>query len=355
METKDKTEIVSLLEVLSEKLKKPENKELLDYFLNELSPLLSTGEQRLDDIYELCIERIIKEQAAAFYKDFPISEICSQLESDYIGMERARRNNDFGEFSLKVYQQIECITNYACRSSKLQVIVSKMWGYPAFVKTGKGVEVSISERDGEYTIGKLVLIGDKKTEKSMMALQNLYALDKIRTIVYYYGFRAMMKNSDFDSYIEITSLLSYIYNCRNLNHRGNIPTLWEQEILDKILPLQSLYYFKFLGVLAQYVSFIKNGMDFLPSLENYANSLEKKEIKKEPIILSEAKAKKIDGKVKGNIIRIKSGKFELKIDGKLYIVNKPIKDGLNKGDVIEIDGYEIIYDNNISINSYTKV
>ena len=66
MDERDK--IKDLLKALSEKLKKPENKDLLDEFVTNSSASCSTGEQRLDDIYELCIERIIKEQANAFYK-----------------------------------------------------------------------------------------------------------------------------------------------------------------------------------------------------------------------------------------------------------------------------------------------
>ena len=58
MEERDK--IKNLLKALSEKLKKPENKDLRDEFVADLSVSCTTGEQRLDDIYELCIEKIIK-------------------------------------------------------------------------------------------------------------------------------------------------------------------------------------------------------------------------------------------------------------------------------------------------------
>ena len=169
-----------------------------------------------------------------------------------------------------------------------------MWGYPAYIKSEKGKELSISERsDGDFSIGKLVLVGEKKIEKSKMALQSLYAIDKIRTIVYFLGYQAMMKSSDYDSFIEITSLLNDIYQCRNMNHRGNTLNQWEQEILDRVLPLKSFYYFKFLGVLAQYISFIKNGMSFLPSLEKYANSLEKKDMKVELNVVDKIDLSKI--------------------------------------------------------------
>lgn len=239
-------------------------------------------EERLNQIYEYCIEKIARKQGENFYSSFPVPEIISTLVDDYVRMEYFKRKDNFPDFCLALYQQIECITNKLCESSILHDIVTKMWGYHAYVKTENGKEMSIAERSsGDFYIGKLVLIGDKKVEKTKMSLQSLYAIDKIRTIVYFLGYRAMMKSSDYDSFVEITSLLNDIYQCRNLNHRGNTTNQWEQEILDRVLPLKSFYYFKFLGVLAQYVSFVKKGIEFLPSLEKYAKSIEKKEMKLE--------------------------------------------------------------------------
>ena len=237
---------------------------------------------RLNQIFEYCIEKVARKQGGEFYSSFPIPSITNSLIDDYVRMEYFKRKDNFQDFCFALYQQIECITNKICESPILHDIVTKMWGYPAYIKSEKGKELSISERsDGDFSIGKLVLVGDKKVEKSKMALQSLYAIDKIRTIVYFLGYQAMMKSSDYDSFIEITSLLNDIYQCRNLNHRGNTTNQWEQERLDRVLPLKSFYYFKFLGVLAQYVSFIKKGIDFLPSLDKYASSLEKKEMKAE--------------------------------------------------------------------------
>ena len=251
-------------------------------------------DERIEQIYEYCIEKIIRKQAKEFYADFPIKSIVPILEEDFIRMESFRRKDNFGDFCLSLYQQIECMTNKMCESSILHDIVTKMWGYPAYVKSEKGKQLSISERlVGDFSIGKLVLIGEKKLEKSKMALQSLYAIDKIRTIVYFLGYQAMMKSSDYDSFKEITSLLNDIYQCRNLNHRGNTTSQWEQEILDRILPLNSFYYFKFLGVLAQYGSFIKNGINFLPSLEEYANSIEKKDMKAEINVVDKIDLSKI--------------------------------------------------------------
>ena len=77
----------------------------------------------------------------------------------------------------------------------------------------------------------------------------------------------MMKSSDYDSFIEITSLLNDIYQCRNMNHRGNSQNQWVKRDLCQNSPFKSLYYFKFLGVLAQYVEYIKEGCEYIPEFK----------------------------------------------------------------------------------------
>lgn len=261
-------------------------------------------DERINQIYEYCIEKIIRQQAKDFYKDFPLKQIVSILEEDFVRMELFHRKDCFGDFCLSLYQQIECITNKLCENATLTEIVEKMWGDKAYVKVEKGKEkdISVDKRAGEYNIASLIFPGqNKKTglpyslEKSKVTLQSQYANDKIRIIVYFLGFKAIMKNSDYDSYKEITSLLSDIYQCRNMNHRGNTLHPWEEETINRILPLKSFYYFKFLGVLAQYIEFIKNGIPFVPTIKQYCDSFS---VKKVPIIGPKV-IKKIDLKDDG--------------------------------------------------------
>lgn len=263
---------------------------------------VSIDDDRINQIYEYCIEKIIKKQAVEFYRDFPIDSIKNLLIEDFVRMEFYRRKDDFGNFCLAVYQQVENITNTLCESRTISEIAEKMWAYPAYVKDGK-----INERlDSEYSVAKLVFLGnDKKTEqpnyvvRSKVALQSQYAIDKIRAIVYFIGYKAALNNSDYTSYVEFTSLMQDIYQCRNMNHRGNTLKEWEQKTLDRILPMKSLCYFKFMGALSQYVEFVKSGYGSLPGIETYAKSLQPKTIK--PVELAGPKI---------------VGKIELKDDGK---------------------------------------
>lgn len=248
---------------------------------------LSLDDERIDQIYEYCIEKVVRKQAKEFYSDFPISSIIDVLIEDFCRMEAFRRKDNFGDFCLSLYQQIECMTNSICTNSDLSTITERMWGYPAYIKTGPGITPALEVRsEGSYSVASCVFPGtNKKTglpyavEKSKSSLQTLYANDKIRCIVYFLGYKAAMKSSDYDSYQEFTSLLSDLYQCRNMNHRGNELTSWEKGNLDKILPYKSVYYLKFLGALTLYVEQIKEGWSNIPILKNYVQSLTSKEVK----------------------------------------------------------------------------
>ena len=244
-----------------------------------------SDDERINDIYEYCIEDIIKKQATEFYADFPLQTIKDRLIGDYIRMESFRRKDNFEDFCLSLYQQIECMTNKLCENKDLSDITEIMWGHPAYLKIEKGKDTSIYNRGGDYTIASLLFPGNNKQSgntnafvKSRISLQTQYAMDKIRTIVYFLGYKAMMKSGDYDSFVEITSLLNDIYQCRNMNHRGNSQNQWEKETFDRIFPLKSLYYFKFLGVLAQYIEYIKEGWGYIPELKKYSESIEKQNI-----------------------------------------------------------------------------
>lgn len=242
------------------------------------------SDDRINQIYEYCIEKNIRQQATEFYAGFPLASVKETLIEDFVRMEFFRRKDNFGDFCLALYQQIECITNRLCEKKELSEITEKMWGHPAYLKIEKGQKLSIDNRSGDYTIARLLFPGNNKSgntnafEKSLKSLQSQSAKDKIRIIIYFLGYKAMMKSSDYDSFVEITSLLSDIYQCRNMVHRGNTLTQWEKETCDRIIPLKSFYYFKFLGVLAQYVEYVKEGYTFIPQILDFCKTIMPKKI-----------------------------------------------------------------------------
>lgn len=239
-------------------------------------------DSRLDYIYEYCIEKVIKKQAEEFYADFPIKGIVPVLVDDYVRMESFRRKDNFEDYCIALYQQIENITNKLCETKELSEIVEHMWNCQAYVKTGENITPDISNRsDGKiYSIASLIFPGINKSkgslysvEKSLKPLQVQSANDKIRIVTYFIGFKAMMKLGDYDQYVNITNTLSDILQMRNTVHRGNTLLPWEEEIRMRIVPMKSFYYFKFMGALAQYTEFIKAGLPYVDEMLKYARTL----------------------------------------------------------------------------------
>ena len=302
-----KEHLKKLLDFIGMIVKDPENNEfttglqhLLGVEKTSTPVVVNVDNEKIDHIYEYCIEEVVRKQAAEFYADFPLPELIPELVKDYTRMEYFRRKDNFWDFCLALYQQIECITNALCENKKLNDTAEKMWGYPAFIISSKDVIPSIDKRveNSEFTIAKLVFGAKNMMERSKQSIQTLYASDKIKTVTYFVGFQAMMKNSDYDNYIKFTDLMRDVYVCRNRNHRGNTPQPWENDVINRIEPLKSFYYFSFIGMLAQYISYIKAGLPTLEKMHEYTLTIEKKSVIRELNIL---------------------GKIELKDDGKKRI------------------------------------
>lgn len=241
-------------------------------------------DERLNQIYEYCIEKIIRKQAEDFYKDFPLLDIKQKLQSDFIRMESFRRKNNFEDFCLSVYQQIENITNYVCEDKDLNDVSQKMWAYPAYIRQGEGITPKLEERSyssekNYYAIAHLVFVGKDEEGhplsiiKPAKPLREQYATDKIRNVVYFVGYKAEMQSWMYSSYSEVCNLLYELYQCRNLNHRGGGQTEKSENVVNRIRSLESLYYFKYYGLLTQYIEFIKNGFPLSPRLVQYSKSL----------------------------------------------------------------------------------
>lgn len=245
-----------------------------------LASVVSVDDRKLDEIYEYCIEKVVKKQAKEFYADFPLPAIRDALIDDFCRMESFRRKDNFGDFCLALYQQIERMTNVICTNPALTTIAEKMMQCCAYVKSGKTITPSIENRaEGEFTVAGLLFPGQNKqtglpysVEKPKKTLQSHYAIDKMRIVVYFLGYKGLMKTGDYDAYTEFTSVLKDLYQCRNTNHRGNNLFPWEQEVIDRIIPHKGIYYLKFLGALTEYVDCIKTGYPEIPTMLAFVQS-----------------------------------------------------------------------------------
>lgn len=199
------------------------------------------GNEKIDEIHELCVERIITEQAEKFYAVFPIVDIKKQLIEDYIRAERFKRKNNFEDFCLANYQQIECITNWFCNNQSFIDVYNN----------NKDTKTSLYDKDRKQLTLLDLMFKSNVDEKRNKTLVELYFNERLKAVLYFIYFNGEPFNKyALDSkYNEINEL----YQCRNLNHRGGKTTKYQEEIIQRIIPHKYLYYLKFTGLLVDFV------------------------------------------------------------------------------------------------------
>lgn len=207
-------------------------------------------DERLSQIYEYCIEKIIAEQAENFYKDFPIKEVTNQLKTDFIRMESFRRKNQFEDYSLALYQQIECIVNSIFSHDLFVKTINSLWNNPSYSPKKGGKRTIANEIFGS---------GDYLTSGLERAKNNQYnAKDKIRCAIYFIG-EFWYSNSYPANFVKLSELLSDIYLCRNTNHRGAAQNPIVDEKIKAFHESFTCSYFLFNAALVEFVRIIQDG------------------------------------------------------------------------------------------------
>lgn len=197
------------------------------WFAKELYKLLApASDARISDIHEQCIESILTQQANEFYKDFVIADLRPQLIADFIKMEHWRRRNNIYEFSLAMYQQVECIVNYISRNNTLCEVFHTMMDCLCFVDA---YPPTVDNRNpkSSYTVAQLLFMHDAPT-KSKEILPSLWAYDKFKAINYFVCHQTKLTNYQFDQFVGENRIFGELYALRNRVHRGN--DLTEKEI-----------------------------------------------------------------------------------------------------------------------------
>ena len=197
------------------------------WFAKELYKLLApASDARISDIHEQCIESILTQQANEFYKDFVIADLRPQLIADFIKMEHWRRRNNIYEFSLAMYQQVDCIVIYISRNNTLCEVFHTMMDCLCFVDA---YPPTVDNRNpkSSYTVAQLLFMHDAPT-KSKEILPSLWAYDKFKAINYFVCHQTMLTNYQFDQFVGENRIFGELYALRNRVHRGN--DLTEKEI-----------------------------------------------------------------------------------------------------------------------------
>ena len=245
------------------------------WFGAELYRLLApNADAVLSEIHEQCVEAIIREQAEAFYRDFVIPSLCPQLIADFIKMEHWRRRNNFQEFCMAVYQQIECVVNYLVSDPLLCEVHRKMMYMKCYVvPPGKDRPVSVSLRSdkSDYTVAQL-LFRDKVYERGQDELPNLTAFFKFKSVNYFVCHQACLTYYQFTQFREENNLFGSIYAVRNRNHRGNPPSDDEIKYTQDFDSNPGRAYLTVIAFLSSFMNNVDKGYPLSPKLIAFART-----------------------------------------------------------------------------------
>lgn len=253
---KDKDKLIKLVQIIGELLKIEGNEWLIDEILKtigENSPVEEIAKHSLiQNIHEYCVEQKIDKQAIEFYSSFPIDELKPQLILDYKKMEHERRRDDFENFCLCLYQQIENITNFFFDST-----IMGLWHDE---KLKPAIKSFFDRNQNKYIL-------PTSGGKSIQSLVFQYATPiddllrwpanrKFRAVLFYYYFNKEVSRDDYE-FNSIYFKHEEIYQMRNQNHRGSKPSDYQQITINKIKGKESKYYFKFYGFLQDFITQIE--------------------------------------------------------------------------------------------------
>lgn len=201
----------------------------------------------IEDIHEHCIRLIMRKQAEEFYSNFALKEIKDVLVRDFIRMEQFRREDNFEDFCLSIFQQIENIVNYLCEFDVdfcNDIILNKdADAYSLWDKQ--------TNRRVYYKLCHLIVDTFKSTEAlTSIFSQPLLKWDfkyKMKAVLYYFYFNRKLNN--YYEFKNLYDLTNELQQGRNLNHRGGFQTDRQKEMALNVKEAKYQYYLKFLGLL----------------------------------------------------------------------------------------------------------
>ena len=249
-----KHKLEKLLQLVTELTKLPGNGWFKSKLLMSLGSDLSNIENSsLEEIYEFCIEMIIKDQATKFYENFKIEPLKESLIQDFIRMERFRRKDEFEDFCLAAFQQIEAIVNHLVAAQVFIDRFNSLKESPSFMKYNPTTKSFF--RDGGQTVESHIFMSKDKNKIDGYNKKepiDWYFNHRLRAVLYFFYFHEELKfnSKDFDL---IFTTANQLYLIRNTNHRGGTSSDYQERIKKEVLSNFNRYYFKFLGFLESFV------------------------------------------------------------------------------------------------------
>jgi hypothetical protein len=206
---------------------------------------------QLDEIYEHCLQKILKEHAQQFYQDFKLLNIKQKLIEDFIRMERFRRDGNFEDFCLAAFQQIEGIVNELSTHELQETFLNSFKNKTHKIKNKA---TGILE---EQMLWQLIffpgLNEDDLIKKTTKKITDWDFMERYKLVLYffYYNNKIIFNYYDFQNNFFLGNEL---YQVRNSNHRGGQQSEKQKITKEKVTNNSHKYYFRFLGFLEDFIS-----------------------------------------------------------------------------------------------------
>ena len=258
MDEKEKLE--KLVNLVVELTNKQGNEWIIDSILEKKGSKktdLNSSSKELKQIYEHCLKKIIVKQANDFYLNFKIIELKTRLINDFIRMETFRREDNFEDFCLALFQQIEAIVNFLS-TEDFKKSLYNLKEDDVCKKKNKNSNQFESHRLWQllFPFIKEEVKVDMINNKFHMPIIKWDISEKFRAILFEFYFDKKI-HQYYDFYNKII-LFDELYQSRNLNHRNGFRTDKQQKIIDKVVSESDRYYYKFLAFLEDFTSKINN-------------------------------------------------------------------------------------------------
>lgn len=250
---RNKKHLEGLLDIIKQVCNEEENgwfkmkltKEIIE---NESNSQFEIENGKIDEIHEHFFMAIIKKQAEEFYSAFSYKDQKNQLIDDFIKMEYARRKNDFENFCLTMYQQVELIIGYVYKKETI------------YLKVDEEKNKVIRESDNYKVCNFLA------KSKDQDHIDKLYKNDplkwsfnkKFRSVILFKYMEKRTSYFDLSMIEKICDLANYLSLGRNLVHRGAIVFENQEEKLSEIQNDPQRFYLRFLGFLEEFVSLLNS-------------------------------------------------------------------------------------------------
>lgn len=215
------------------------------YVTSSLNP---KEDKKIASIHELCIKKIIQEQACKFYEGFPIPEIKDKLVGHFVQMENFKRWDDFDHYCSEAFQQIELIVSWLCRQENFVQRFKDDFNKTPFT----------NKYDVHKTVGSFVLCqkNDTTTFVPLDSQEKMTLQNKWRYVLYVIHFPKGEEKYYYNTYplnMESDSIYE-LYQCRNRSsHPDTTLSDKQKNALNKVDKVKYRYYLRFSSVLTSFI------------------------------------------------------------------------------------------------------